>query len=144
MRCLPPPSPSRLAAAATLAVGLAVAGAAGAASAQCRGTERPIAMKLALAPAPSTATTTKRIQRCSKHDYRLRLKAGQRVRFRLTSRSRQRGMLTIFAPSGDRPADGRDDWSGTLKETGEYKIEVGTDVTTTYTLRVVLRQGGRR
>jgi hypothetical protein len=135
MRRLPPPCLSlRLLAAAIVA-----ALAAGAAAAQCRGTDRPIAMKLALKPAPSTASATKRIRRCTKHDYRLTLKAGQRVQFRLTSRSRQRGMLTIFAPSGDRPADGRDEWSATLKENGEYKVEVGTDVTTTYTLRVVLR-----
>jgi hypothetical protein len=136
MRC-PPPSLSRPAA---VAVFLAAALVPGAASAQCRGTDRPIAMKLALKPAPSTATASKRIRGCTRHDYRLMLKAGQRVQFRLTSRSRQRGMLTIFAPSGDRPAgDGRDIWSGTLRETGEYKVEVGSDVTTTYTLRVVLR-----
>lgn len=139
MRCLPPPSPSHPAAAAALAAALALAFGAAPASAQCRGTERPIAMKLALKGAPSTASTTKRIQRCARHDYRLMLKAGKRVQVRLTSRSRQRGMLTIFAPSGDRAGDGRDIWSGTLKETGEYKVEVGSDVTTTYTLRVVLR-----
>lgn len=109
------------------------------AAAQCRGTDRPIAMQLTLSAAPSTTLVTKPIRLCSRHDYRLELKAGQRIELRLTSPSKQKGMLAVFAPSGKRPADGADEWSGTLKESGEYKIEIGTDKTTTYTLRVVLR-----
>jgi len=119
--------------AAALVGSMAAAGAA----AQCRGTERPIAMRLALKVPPSTGKVTKRIQRCKRHDYRFMLNAGQRIEIRLTSPSRQHG--TIFTPSGHRPVDGLDDWSATLKETGEYKVEIGTDKTTTYTLRVVLR-----
>ena len=112
---------------------------AGTAAAQCRGTDRPIAMQLTISAAPSNTQVVKRIRACSRHDYRLHLKAGQRIELKLTSPSKQKGMLTIFAPSGERPADCRDEWSATLKESGEYKIEIGTDKATSYTLRVVLR-----
>jgi len=119
---------------ATIAVLLGAAPAA----AQCRGTDRPIAMQLMLSAAPSTTLVAKPIRLCSRHDYRLELKAVQRIELRLTSPSKQKGMLTVFAPSGERPAHGADEWSATLEESGEYKIEIGTDKTTTYTLRIVL------
>jgi hypothetical protein len=113
--------------------------AAGAAGAQCRGTDRTVELKLALAGVPAETLITQRILVCVRHEFKLAVKAGQRIELRLTSPSGQKGMLTLLAPSGDRPADGENEWSGAAKETGAYIIEVGTDKTTTYTLKVVLK-----
>jgi len=120
-------------------VALALSFAAGGAAAQCRGTDKAVELKLTLAGAPSEIVVTQRISICVRHEYKLAVKAGQRVELQLTSPSGQKGMLTLVAPSGDKPADGENAWSGAAKESGTYVIEVGTDKTTTYTLRVVLK-----
>lgn len=36
-------------------------------------------------------------------------------------------------------ADGVHDWDGRLPETGEYVIEIGTDVSTSYILNVTIK-----
>ena len=118
-----------------LALSLAVTGA----RAQCRSTDKAVELKLALAAAPSETLVSQRIPICVRHEYKLALKAGQRLELRLTSPSGQKGMVTLVAPSGDKPADGENEWSGAAKENGTYIIEIGTDKTTTYTLKVVLR-----
>ena len=48
-------------------------------------------------------------------------------------------MLTLVAPSGEKPVDGQNAYAGTVKETGTYVIEIGTDKTTSYTLKVSVR-----
>lgn len=111
---------------------------AGGAAAQCRGTDKAIEVKLALA-APAQWSVTQALPVCVRHEYKLPLKAGQRLELALTSPSGQKGMLTLMAPSGDKPADGENAWSGTAAETGTYTIEIGTDKTTRYTLKIVVR-----
>lgn len=118
-----------------LAAGLISSGAA----AQCRGTDKAVELKLTLAGTPSETLVSQRIPVCVRHEYKLALKAGQRLELRLTSPSGQKGMLTLVAPSGDKPADGENEWSGAAKESGTYIIEIGTDKTTTYTLKVALK-----
>lgn len=120
---------------------LALAGciAAAGAHAQCRSADKAVAMTLKIGAAPAQATVTRRLPVCIRHEFKLPLKAGQRVALALTSPSGQKGMLTLVAPSGDKPADGENEWSGTASETGTYVIEVGTDKTTTYTLKVALQ-----
>lgn len=113
--------------------------AAGAAHAQCRSADRPVAMTLGIGVAPAEATVTQRIPVCVRHEFKLAVKAGQRIALALTSPSGQTGMLTLVAPSGEKPADGENAWSGIAAEGGDYVIEVATDKTTTYTLRVSLR-----
>jgi hypothetical protein len=120
---------------------LAVAGclAAAGAHAQCRNADKPVAMTLGLAGGQVQALVTRRIEVCVRHEFKLAVKAGQRIALALTSPSGQKGMLTLVAPSGEKPADGENEWSGTAGESGTYVIEVATDKTTTYTLRVTLR-----
>lgn len=113
--------------------------AAGAAHAQCRSADRPVAMTLGIGGAPAEATVTQPIPVCARHEFKLPVKAGQRIALSLASPSGQKGMLTLVAPSGEKPADGENAWSGVAAESGDYVIEVATDRATTYTLRVSLR-----
>jgi hypothetical protein len=101
-------------------------------------------MMLGIGGAPAQATVTQRLPVCTRHEFKLPVKAGQRIDLSLTSPSNQQGMLTLVAPSGDKPADGQNAWSGTAVESGTYIIEVATDKTTTYTLKVSLRDQGAR
>jgi hypothetical protein len=112
---------------------------AGGAHAQCRSADKPVAMTLGIGGAPATATVTQRLPVCIRHEFKLPVRAGQRIELALTSPSNQQSMLTLVAPSGDKPADGQNAWSGEAKESGTYIIEVATDKTTTYTLKVSLR-----
>jgi hypothetical protein len=109
------------------------------AAAQCRQADRPITFQLPISAAPSVAQVTKRIDLCTRHEYRLALDAGQYIELRLASPSGQAGMLTLVAPSGSRLVDGESSWAGVVNERGTYVIEIGTDRTTAYTLNVVLR-----
>ncbi len=118
---------------------LAVCLTAGTAHAQCRGMDRPAAMMLGIGGAPAQATVTQGIPVCVRHEFKLPVKAGQRIVLSLSSPSGQKSMLTLVAPSGEKPLDGGDAWSGNAAESGDYVIEVATDRTTTYTLRVSLR-----
>jgi hypothetical protein len=111
---------------------------AGGAQAQCRGTDKSIEVKLALA-APAQWSVTQPLPLCVRHEYKLPLKAGQRVGLTLDSPSGQKGMMTLVAPSGEKPADGANAWFGAAAETGTYTIEIGTDKTTRYTLKIVVR-----
>jgi hypothetical protein len=112
---------------------------AGGAHAQCRSADRPVAMTLGIGGAPADAVVTQRLPLCVRHEFKLPVRAGQRITLALTSPSGQKGMLTLVAPSGEKPADGENEWSGAAAESGTYVIEVATDKTTTYTLRVTLR-----
>ncbi len=116
---------------------LAACLAAGAAQAQCRGTDQTIELKLALA-APANWEGSQPLPVCVRHEYRLPLRAGQHLEVKVSSPSGQK-MLTIVAPSGEKPADGESAWSGAVTETGTYTIEIGTDVTTRYRINIVLR-----
>ena len=109
------------------------------AAAQCRNGDRAVERKLTLGPAPSETLVTQRIAACVRHEYRIQLRAGQRLEVTLTTPSGQADMLSILAPSGDRPADGENTWSGEVRESGTYTIEVGTDKATRYTLKVAVR-----
>ncbi len=109
------------------------------ANAQCRDADKAVEQKLALAGAPAQALVSQRIAVCVRHEYKLAVRAGQRLELSLTSPSGQKGMLTLVAPSGEKSADGENAWSGAAPETGTYTVEIGTDKTTTYTLRIVVR-----
>jgi len=125
------------AAAFLFAAGLAIAAPA---SAQCKSADRAVEQKLALGPAPSETLVSLRIALCTRHEFKLVLEARQRVELALTSPSGQQGMLTLVAPSGTKTADGENAWSGAVKESGIYTLEVATDFSTSYTLKVSVRQ----
>jgi hypothetical protein len=120
-------------------IALALSFPASGAAAQCRGTDKAVELKLTLAGASSETLVSQRIPVCVRHEYKLAMKAGQRLELQLTSPSGQKGMLTLVAPSGEKPADGENAWSGAAAESGTYVIEIATDKTTTYTLKVVLK-----
>jgi hypothetical protein len=120
-------------------LGLGIATFAAAAAAQCRGPDRAAAQTLSGIGVADSVTTTRPIALCTRHEYRLFGRAGQGLAIALTSPSGQKSMLTLVAPNGTKPVDGGEAWRGTLPVSGLYVIEVGTDVATSYTLRVSLR-----
>ena len=107
--------------------------------AQCKSADRAVEQKLALGPAPSETLVSLRIALCTRHEFKLVLESGQRVELSLSSPSGQQRMVTLVSPSGQRPTDGENAWSGAVKESGIYTLEVATDFTTTYTLKVAVR-----
>ena len=107
--------------------------------AQCKSADRAVEQKLALGPAPSETLVSLRIVLCTRHEFKLVLESGQRVELSLTSPSGQQGMMTLVSPSGQKPADGENAWSGAVKESGIYTLEIATDFSTNYTLKVAVR-----
>lgn len=118
---------------------VSVAAIAGPAFAQCKSADRAVEQKLALGPAPSETLVSLRIVLCTRHEFKLVLESGQRVELSLSSPSGQQGMMTLVSPSGQKPADGENTWSGAVKESGIYTLEIATDFTTSYTLKVAVR-----
>ena len=116
-----------------------IAGATTPAFAQCKSADRAVEQKLALGPAPSETLVSLRIVLCTRHEFKLVLESGQRVELSLSSPSGQQGMMTLVSPSGQKPADGENAWSGAVKESGIYTLEIATDFTTSYTLKVAVR-----
>jgi hypothetical protein len=46
--------------------------------------------------------------------------------------------MTLLPPSGEAIIDGELSFDGKLTETGEYEVQIGTDTTAAYTLRVLI------
>jgi hypothetical protein len=88
----------------------------------------------------TTAILKNTIRRGTNHQYLLRASEGQTMILHLAAK--QSG-LTVYKPNGGEAiedADGVNDWTGTLPETGEYTIEVATDAKAApYTLEVTIR-----
>jgi len=116
----------------------AVTPAAGAA-AQCRGTDRNIPKRIRFGRGRTTAVIKDTVRLCTAHEYYLRASGGQSMSVNLATGSRT--SFSIHAPTGDiiEGADGVKDWSGSLPETGQYIIHIGTDATAAYTLEVTIR-----
>jgi hypothetical protein len=106
---------------------------------QCRGTDRTIPKQIRFARGRTTAVIKDTVKLCTSHEYRLRARAGQMMTLNLATGKRT--SFTLSAPSGDtvEGADGVKDWSGELPQTGDYVINIGTDVTAAYTLEVTIR-----
>jgi hypothetical protein len=48
--------------------------------------------------------------------------------------------FSIYSPEGIiEDADGTKNWSGSLKQPGEYLISIGTDKTASYTLEIYIK-----
>lgn len=110
-----------------------------AAAAQCRGTDRNIPKQIKFERGRTTAVIKDTVRLCTAHEYYLRATGGQSMSVNLATGKRT--SFSIYAPTGDiiEGADGVNDWSGSLPETGQYIIHVGTDVTAAYTLEVTIR-----
>jgi len=110
-----------------------------AAAAQCRGTDRNIIKQVRFGRGRTTAVIKDSVRLCTAHEYYLRASGGQTMSVNLATGKRT--SFSIYAPTGDiiEGADGVKDWSGSLPETGQYIIHVGTDATAAYTLEVTIR-----
>jgi hypothetical protein len=110
-----------------------------AAPAQCRGTDRNINKQVRFGRGRTTAVIKDTVRLCTAHEYYLRASGGQSMSVNLATGKRT--SFTIYAPTGDiiEGADGVKDWSGSLPETGQYIIHIGTDATAAYTLEVTIR-----
>jgi hypothetical protein len=106
---------------------------------QCRGTDRNIQKQVRFARGRTTAVIKDTVRLCTAHEYYLRATGGQTMTVHLATGKQT--SFSIYAPTGDiiEGADGVKDWSGSLPETGQYIIHVGTDATAAYTLEVTIR-----
>ena len=110
-----------------------------AAAPQCRTTDRNIPRQIRFGRGRTTAVVKDTVRLCTAHEYYLRASGGQTMTVHLATGNRT--SFSIHAPTGDiiEGADGVRDWSGSLPETGQYIIHIGTDATAAYTLEVTVR-----
>jgi len=122
-----------------LATAVAVPAGGATAAFQCRGTDRNVQKQVRFARGRTTAVIKDTVRLCTAHEYYLRATGGQTMTVHLAAGSKT--SFSIYAPTGDiiEGADGVKDWSGSLPETGQYIIHVGTDATAAYTLEVTIR-----
>lgn len=110
----------------------------GASSSQCRRADTPIHKQLRFARGRTTAVIKDTVRLCTRHEYHLRARAGQTMSVNLVAGDRT--SFTLYAPTGGLDgADGVKDWTGELREDGQYQISIGTDATAQYTLEVTIR-----
>lgn len=105
------------------------------AHAQCSTTDKSIKKGLNLSH--RTATVRDTIHLCTSHVYHFKATSGQRLTIRL--RTGGKTSMTVLPPSGNALIDGQLAWDGRLTETGEYEIQIGTDITARYTLEIAIR-----
>jgi hypothetical protein len=105
---------------------------------QCRTTDRVIPKRIRFTRGRTTAVIKDTVRLCTSHEYTLRARAGQTMSVHLATGSR-----TSFTIQGQQGvlegADGVNDWSGELPDSGAYTIAIGTDATANYTLEVTIR-----
>jgi hypothetical protein len=101
-----------------------------------RAQDRAIHQTLRFSRGTTHADLYKRIVRGTSHVYHFRARRGQYMSVVL--KTGENTSLSIYsAKSGQiENADGVWDWDGTLPDTGEYIIEIGTDQTADYSLSV--------
>ncbi|HEY6804751.1 MAG TPA: hypothetical protein VI306_14350 [Pyrinomonadaceae bacterium] len=89
----------------------------------------------------TTAVLQGTIQRGVSNDYLLGARRGQDMTVHLASRGDV--SFTILTPSGQSLSDFSRDWSGSLPESGDYRINVlpptQTNASASYTLEITIR-----
>lgn len=87
----------------------------------------------------SSTVITKQVRKGTSHQYRIRARAGQNMTVIL--KTGKQTSFSVYAPTEGviEGADGETRWRGTVSETGEYLIVIGTDVTANYTLEVWIK-----
>lgn len=104
-----------------------------------RGTS--IVTRIRFARGRTTAVESGSVHRGMSHDYLLKARRGQSMSVHLAAR----GGVTfdILTPNGDVLSQYAKDWSGELPQSGDYRINVLPDTSTTrsisYTLEVTVR-----
>jgi len=114
---------------------LTVFGVAGSAYSQCRTMDKNLQKPLKVTRGAAVVRDTVRL--CTSHTFKFRATRGQQLSIKLTTGKKT--SLTLMPPSGDALVDGGLSWSGRLTESGEYEIQIGTDVTAQYTLEVSIK-----
>ena len=104
---------------------------------QCRGTDRTIPKQIRFARGRTSAVIKDTVRLCTMHEYRLRASAGQKITAHLATGKRT--SMTLLSPHGEPVFDGTRDFEGEMPDSGEYLLQVGTDVTAAYTLEVTIR-----
>ena len=104
-----------------------------------RGTS--IVTRIRFARGRTTAVESGSVRRGMSHDYLLKARGGQSMSVHLAARG---GIsFDILTPGGDVLAQYAKDWAGDLPQSGDYRINVLPDTSTTrsilYTLEVTVR-----
>jgi hypothetical protein len=110
-------------------------GLAGSVYSQCRTMDQNIEKPLRVNRGAATVRDTIRL--CTSHSYKFRATRGQQLSIKLTTGKKT--SLTVMPPSGEALVDGGLSWNGRLTESGEYEIQIGTDITARYTLEVSIK-----
>jgi hypothetical protein len=105
--------------------------------AQCHNTDRTIPKQIRFARGRTTAVIKDTVRLCTMHEYRLRASAGQKITAHLATGKRT--SMTLLSPHGEPVFDGTWDFEGELPDSGQYLLQIGTDVTAAYTLEVTIR-----
>jgi hypothetical protein len=109
------------------------------ASAQDRPADREVSYDLVIGRDAHEATVKKQIKLGTTHVYKLKADQGRYIVVMLKTGNQT--SFTIYSPTEGiiDDADGQKNWSGSLKESGEYLISIGTDKTANYTLEVYIK-----
>lgn len=101
--------------------------------------DRAIHQTLRFKPGTTQAYLNKRINRGTSHVYHFRARKGQQMTASL--KVGKKTSFTIYSINSGRieEAAGVHNWEGNLSETGEYLLEIGTDVSTNYQLTVIIK-----
>ena len=104
-----------------------------------RGTS--IVSRISFPRARTTAVVSGTVQRGMSHDYLLKARRAQSMTVHLAARGSV--AFDILTPSGEVLAQYSKDWSGELPQSGDYRINVLPDTSTSrsisYTLEVTVR-----
>lgn len=98
--------------------------------------DKEIRQTIRFARGATSTVLRKQIKLGTSHVYTLRAREGQVLTVSLKTGNKT--SMSIYAPTSGiiEEADGIKRWTGTLSESGEYTIVVGTDATANYTLNV--------
>jgi hypothetical protein len=108
------------------------------ANAQNRPADKEIAYDLDLKSDAHSTTVKKQIKLGTTHVYKLKGEQGRYVVVMLKTGNQT--SFSIYSPEGIiEDADGTKNWSGSLKQPGEYLISIGTDKTASYTLEIFIK-----
>jgi hypothetical protein len=109
------------------------------ANAQDRPMDKEVAFDLSFDQDMHSATVKKQIKLGTTHVYKLKAEQGKYVVVVL--KTGDQTSFTIYSPKEGiiEDADGARNWSGPLKESGNYLISIGTDKTASYTLEVFIK-----
>ena len=102
---------------------------------QCRTTDKEIQKPIKITRG-TTIVVRDTIRLCTSHTFRFRAVRGEGLAIKLTTGNKT--SMTVLPPSGEAIIDGGLSWNGKLSETGQFEIQIGTDATAVYTLRVLL------